>query len=699
MFGLQITDYRLQIKLFILFSVLCSLFSVNSSAQEDKKKPEPIMVSGDKVEYFAEERKIKAFGNVVVTYQDIKLTCDEVIVFIDLKEAEAKGNVRVEERRGVIKGERVTYNFETKQGTLIDAGVEALPFYGRAKEIKKISETELELRKGHITTCELPQPHYRIESKKIYVYLDDKVVARNVIFKVGNIPLMYLPIYVHPLTDRRPRVSIVPGHSKDWGSYLLTAWRYHLHEGAKGRIHLDWREKKGFAPGITYNYSLQNLGKGNFRFYYMQERDRHIPEGLPAERERHLIQLKHRTKIDENTDAILEYHRMEDKDFLKDYFFREYEKDYQPKSYLLITRSKPNYTLNFFTQKRTNRFYKEVERLPEINLNIHRQRIFLSPLYFKKTSSLSNLTKKYPSPSDIDHDCIRFDTYNELSLPTRIYFLETKPYVGFRQTYFTKDVHGDEDKWRSIFYSGIDMTTRFFRIYDLKTDFLGLDINRIRHIVSPQIRYRYIHEPSILPAKLMQFDRIDAISRENKMNLYLENKFQTKRNEDTVDILRFTCETDYLFEPEEGSRFSDFKFDLEFTPYNWMRFESDATYDSRDRAFKKANFDLFVCGGERWYFGIGHRYQRLGESELTSEISYRISPKWRVRAYERFRFDTGELKEQEYTIYRDLHCWEMEITYNVRRGHGDAIWVIFRLKAFPELGFEFNRRYPRPKVK
>jgi hypothetical protein len=55
------------------------------------------------------------------------------------------------------------------------------------------------------------------------------------------------------------------------------------------------------------------------------------------------------------------------------------------------------------------------------------------------------------------------------------------------------------------------------------------------------------------------------------------------------------------------------------------------------------------------------------------------------------------LREQEYTVSRDLHCWVWDITYNVKRGHGESIWFVFRLKAFPELEFEFNQSYHEPK--
>jgi hypothetical protein len=40
----------------------------------------------------------------------------------------------------------------------------------------------------------------------------------------------------------------------------------------------------------------------------------------------------------------------------------------------------------------------------------------------------------------------------------------------------------------------------------------------------------------------------------------------------------------------------------------------------------------------------------------------------------------------------------MELTYNIKRGEGESIWIILRLKAFPEIGFDFGTSYHRPKT-
>ncbi|MDP2941286.1 MAG: hypothetical protein Q8N85_03410 [Candidatus Omnitrophota bacterium] len=118
--------------------------------------------------------------------------------------------------------------------------------------------------------------------------------------------------------------------------------------------------------------------------------------------------------------------------------------------------------------------------------------------------------------------------------------------------------------------------------------------------------------------------------------------------------------------------------------------------------FTNANFDInFALGTDRSY-SFGQRYQRRGGNELTHSLLWRFNPKWKLSVY--LRNQRGHdsslkrgLREQEYSLTRDLHCWEVSFNWNIKRGEGETAWMIFRLKAFPEMEFEYNQSYHRPK--
>nr|MBC8499880.1 hypothetical protein [Candidatus Atribacteria bacterium] len=125
-----------------IFKILVLIFiwliiTTNRSFSEEKRIP--IIVNGDKVEFFAEGKQVIAEGNVVVEYEDTKLTCDKITVYNETKQGIAEGDViltypKIDEEGKkiitIIKGKKATYNFETKQGKLIDSEVESIPFYG-----------------------------------------------------------------------------------------------------------------------------------------------------------------------------------------------------------------------------------------------------------------------------------------------------------------------------------------------------------------------------------------------------------------------------------------------------------------------------------------------------------------------------------------------------------------------------------------
>ena len=138
------------------------LFCKTALAEGDKK---PVVCNGDVVEYFEQERKVVGTGNVVIDYEDVKLTCDKAVVYVDTKDAYCEGDVVLYQEDGIFTGERFVYNFETKKGRAVKGAGITPPVYEKADETSKVAEKEVIMRRGYITTCELDKPHYRIQSK------------------------------------------------------------------------------------------------------------------------------------------------------------------------------------------------------------------------------------------------------------------------------------------------------------------------------------------------------------------------------------------------------------------------------------------------------------------------------------------------------------------------------------------------------
>ena len=662
----------------------------------------PVQVNGDQVQYFDTEKKVVGQGNVVVTYKDIKLTCKKVTAFLESKEAIAEGDVVVTRGDEVLRGKKIVYNFQTETGVVTEGVAKNGVWYGGGEELRKISPQEIDIKDGYLTTCDLDKPHYRIQSKEVKIYLGKRIVAKNVTFNIGNVPVFYLPVYSQPINDKFSKVNFVPGRDKTWGPYLLSSYRYNLGEDVKGNVHLDYRQNKGFGEGLDYNFKTKDFGNGYLSGYFINENDK----VQQTEKDRWRIEYRHKWEIQPDTVGVLEYHGFKDASFTKDYFYREeFERDPQPQSYLFVNHTAPGYTASILAVKRVNTFFTEVERLPEADFTVKNQRLSEGlPFFYKADFNAVGLNKRF-ADSDQANNTMRVDTYNQLSAPFRLVdFLSVDPYIATEQTFYSRELDTEKERFRGALYSGVDLSTNFYRIYDYKTDFLNLDINNVRHIFTPNINYFYVQKPTLLPGQLFEFDDVDTLDKKNGIGFIFENKLQTKRLENkelnTVELARWVIETDYLFRlGEQHDRLSNVSSDLEIRPYSWLFMKQTALADPKGLNLRSLNTDVVANDPkENWRLGLGHRYEQGFSSQLTSEAEMKITPKWKCRVFETYEFKGGNFKEQEYAITRDLHCWEAEVAYNVRQDGPHTFWFILRLKAFPEMPLKMGTSYYRPRT-
>ncbi len=697
----RISHNQLRVVKHCFFIILASIIFFHPDNLFSKDKVE---LNGDKIEYSMKGNKVLAEGRVEAVYKGAVLRCDRIEFYRDKMLATAYGDVHLIVKDGQISADKITYNFETGEGDFLNSKIVFPPFYGAADKVYKFSDGRVVLYDGYITTSDFDDPEYRLTSSRIDLFPGEKVVSKDVRMLLGKIPVMFLPHYTQNLKDRKAKIVVTPGYDKDWGLFLLSQWRYYLNDDFKGVLHLDAREKKDIAWGIDLDYSTQNMGSGIIRTYYMNERSitaKRFYRKRPSptiERERFRVEWRHKWDIDDKTDAILQYYKLSDNTFLKDYFESEYDKDSSPDTYFFITRNLSVGTLSFRAEARVNRFEAKVERLPEIQYNIINHEIANTGVYITNTTTYSNLVKKTPSPSEVRQKTMRLDVNTEISYPMKVSFIEVKPYVGGRHTYYSRAKNTKVDNSiRGIFFTGVSMSAKFYRIFDVNVDAFGINIHRLRHIVTPTISYSYKSNPTIPSSYLDSYDSIDSQEREHKIVFGLENKFQTKRNDKTVDFARVNLSTDFYLKEHPGKGgFNQITADIDIFPSDWLKFYFDAKYDAHRDALSEANFDIYINCGANWSFNMSKRWKKEVDDQITTQLNYTINPKWKISLYERIDVESGSQKEFDVAVTRDLHAWQMEINFNETRNSGDEILLMFRLKAFPDIGIEagtsFNKR-------
>ncbi len=403
-----------------------------------------------------------------------------------------------------------------------------------------------------------------------------------------------------------------------------------------------------------------------------------------------------------------------------------------------------------------NRFQTVDEALPQLTFDTSQRQIGRTQFFSSTLFDVANFQTRR-AHSDNDTDVARVDWFQQLKYAMSVFRpIEVTPKVGLRETFYNKDKQGGPERpdgkrdfVSGQFSTGADASLKLFRIFPVTTNALGLNINWLRHVLTPTVSYTYTHDPSV-PNELLNFAA--ASGPTNQISFGLENKLQTKRQVGkkmrSVDLARLLISTPYNFRGSgnrQGGRLGDWTVDFETYPWPWMRLETDFIYPShfvagtRDARVQTWNLDLVVVGGKgepqaqaardiqapsfrtfepgahsvitfmprgQWYLGLGHRYSQNDKTEDVLQYDWQLSQKWQISTFHRFTWKEvvdnskrfNNLREFQYSLRRDLHDWVAEFAYRVDREFGEELFFTMTLKAFPEMPITLNDSYHEPKL-
>jgi hypothetical protein len=563
-------------------------------------------------------------------------------------------------------------------------------------------------------------------------------VAKNVILKVGDTPVFYMPYLSLPLKEKDFPFQIIPGSRSDWGYYVLSRYRYRFSSREKGRIIFDWYKKRGVAQGIEHNARTKDFGTIQFNYYHLRdrlyrpdkrddlfnrypERNGINPKYLP--RDRYKGQIYQDWKPTKELSIKTEFHKFSDENFMKDFFNQEFEIEPHPLSYNLVSYAFSQSSLSLLTQKRFNNFFAETEYLPQLRYDFYQQQLGKSNIYFQSENEAGSLKLKPMHPS-IDSEALRANTHNVFNYPKNFLgMLYVNPFIGNYSTFYSRRLSEANSAYRSAADTGIDLSTKLYKIYDSNFSLFGRNYQRIRHVLTPKLSYHYILPPTVRPSQLIQFDSIDGLNRLETVTFTLENKWQARDQDKIWDFIYFSPSVTYQINKKDsrgpldklGTYLDTVQSDLEIYPADGVSFKLTTNYDNAAKRFKEGTLDVTFSDpkNKKYTLSVGQRYVReynyttkniivdsqseIYDSQTTWDLTYQLTPKLQFKNYLRYRIQDGKFLQQQYSIRRDLHCWWMDLGMSMdkqRLGVTDfTFWVALTLKEFPDLHVGFNQGY------
>ena len=674
-------------------------------------------------------------NGIFVQRGDATLSADSAAVNEKTGEVAADGHVRIEEGDLIWTGEHIRYNFKTHQMQSEQFRTGKPPVFAQGGQLQgDTTNKTYTARHAFVTTDDVSDPAIRVRASSVKIVPGKYIEMWNAVLFMDGVPTFYFPYYRRNLGEHVNNFNFLPGYRSAYGPFLLSTYTWYLNDAMDGKIHLDYREKRGVGAGPDLNLHLGQWGDAEFKYYYLHDQNPTAStngtpwiNGIPENRQRFYLGYQATPATNLNVKALVNY--QSDPLVLHDFFEGDYRNNPQPNTFTEVNKYWNNWSLDAETTPQVNNFFNQVERLPDVRLTGYRQQVFNTPFYYESESSAGWYRMFFADtngPTPLNYSASRADTFHQLLLPHTFFgWLNITPRVGGRFTYYsTESGPGgtNNEAYRRVFNTGVEASFKASQLWAGATNSL-LAVDGLRHIIEPSVTYAYVPAPSTPPSRLPQFDsalpsllllpvqfpdynNIDSIDSENVIRFSLRNTLQTKRDGQLDNLLDWNVMLDWRLTPGQDQpnldepfskqeTFSDLYSDLTFKPRSWIVLDSQLRYAINGGNLNLAFHQLTFTPNERWSWGLGHWYLRSGfdgftqsDNFITSTFFYRLNDNWGFRTRHDFNAADGRLQQQNYTIYRDMRSWTCALTFRVidnSTGPTDfTVAFTFSLKAMPK---------------
>ncbi|MBD8899459.1 LPS assembly protein LptD [Rhodanobacter sp. DHG33] len=212
-------------------------------------------------------------GDVRMDRADQRLQADTVDYNDDTTDYDARGNVRYQDYAQLMSSTHARGNDASGVGIADDVRYQMLTSRGNgvARQAQELDVQHTRYTQATYSTCDVGHHLWEFRGQSIVM---DKVngvgVARDSTFRVGNVPLLYLPWFSFPLDNRRKTGFLYPviGHSGHSG-YVLSA-PFYLNLAPNYDATLDPRiyTSRGVMLDTEFRYLLPG-SNGTFDVQYL----------------------------------------------------------------------------------------------------------------------------------------------------------------------------------------------------------------------------------------------------------------------------------------------------------------------------------------------------------------------------------------------------------------------------------------------
>ena len=677
------------------FAALSLSAAPNLATVKPYQKDAPVDVQADSFQTLG-DGWVAASGNVIIRQSDAQVTADRVKINRATGEVVAEGNVvLIREGQIATRSDRISYNFKTGEGLSPKLDVMAESFRVISGPSQRDAYGFFHLSDALFTTCTNDPSclHYAVTARNGEFKPGEYVKLHGAKVRFMDVPVFYYPVFKRSLVDHFGW-RFEPGYESDWGAYLLATYKMQLfdlggehHDSIDSHTHGEYRTERGWAAGEDISWKFGELYRdGSYGYisgYYFADDDPmnedydRFPNRDIAEDNRYRFKIRHETYFTPADYLTVRSSYYSDSYVMEDFFEDEY-KDYMvPESYASYTHNGQYSSFGATVNHRANKFYQNVNRMPELWLDTTLLELGESGIYYESVNSGTFLEKEYADYGTTNavpdsYDTLRFDTRHQLDMPLKIDFVSLVPRVAWRGTYYSETIERFDEEitdgtnvssrtayrdaessgFRSLFEIGAEASFKAYGFYE------GDGGTIYRHVVEPYADWALIPEPTLRPWEIYQFDSIDKLDKSHSVRVGLRQLVQRKRSDGAIGkILDLDLYGIYYFEDEnEESGMKYYVADCVWYVTDDIKFDADARYNAFEDEFEHIDFWLTLWQGDRWEVSGECYYIPDDTTLLRGDIRCNLSDYWAVGIYTRYDAEASRCEQIAGYLQYSLDC-------------------------------------------
>jgi LPS-assembly protein len=632
---------------FILFIVYCFFPDSHCLAEEQT------IITADTLEYSKKTSTYIATGHVKVQREDMVIEADEMKYNEQTGDVTAVGAVKYTDSTASLQASRVELNVNSKTGKFYDAEILFIAdnYHITGREIEKKGEKYYVSPRARFTTCDGPEPEWCFEGKDINLIVGEELKAKDVSFRIKNIPLLYAPYLKAPFLSERQTGFLIPsaGYSDKRGVMLRVPFYWAISEDSDATFIVDAYTEIGIGQGVEYRYVKPKDTKGIWWLYHIRDNND----------KKNYFEMKatHEQRSSDGLGGYLDINYVNEKDF-----FRKFKLDLETRTNrflestgeisLPFTNSRLYLLSQYWVDLKEEESMPPAQKLPEGGFVMHPTN--LGDFWLSATTTVANFWR------DEGVFGQRIDIYPQVLYMFGKDVVVTQK-LGVRGSAYA--LHRSEDDFvhRGNLEYAFVTNTRLLKRYSTFT-----------HVLEPSIGYHFISDSDDAPL----FDSTELFKKTSQIEFSLLNRFIDGRGEFMVMKLSQAYDT-YLHERPF------LPLTLEVALRRPLSLRLDASYDVHEGEIESVNSDFFLTILQAT-LSAGQRYNKRDDI-LTFVGGIGFSPLKSLRVGGRIWYDAKEKEVQEVAVNMRYKrkCWGFHMEFI--KSPGDVtVTVMFDLQGISE---------------